>query len=214
MTVEATNRTVCKAKFVEATYESLRDVQKSMKYFPKHWNLTNNVFITSMAFDAFQKASSANDIYATEAWEQVYKIKLLLTARGDISSIIHLFAEFMADPPKCLGNPKNASTNKDTKPMRDCTNPADNYVVAIPLRKLKIISEKLNNTLKLLNGVIKFEKDVYNKRYSVDSSGKNKVKVVSLTDAVAQVMTTNTNSQQGTVKCSDKGVVWNPRMDW
>lgn len=217
MSVEFTNRTVCKAKFVEATIDSLREAQKTMKYFPKHWNLTNNVFIVSLAFDAYQKADSANDIYSKTAWQQIRKINLLSTAHSDITSIIRLFASFMVDPPRSLGNAKNTSTGKDTMPMKKCSNPADNYVVAMPLRKLRIISEKLNETAKLLNGAIKYEMDNYIKFYAhpgeiVDPRGKNNdVPAANMTDAVAQAMTTNTDTPQAAIKRVDNTVIWVPQ---
>lgn len=217
MSVEYTNRTVCKAKFVEATIDSLREVQKTMKYFPKHWNLSNNVFIVSLAFDAYQKADSANDIYSRTAWQQVRKINLLSTAHSDITSIIRLFASFMADPPRSLGNAKNASTGKDTMPMKKCSNPADNYVAAIPLRKLRTISEKLNETAKLLNGAIKYEMDNYVKFYAhpgeiVEPNSKNNnVPAANITDAVAQAMTTNTDTPQVSIKRVDNTVIWVPQ---
>lgn len=217
MSVEYTNRTVCKAKFVEATIDSLREVQKTMKYFPKHWNLTNNVFIVGLAFDAYQKADSANDIYSRTAWQQIRKVNLLSTAHSDITSIIRLFASFMVDQPRSLGNAKNASTGKDTMPMKKCSNPADNYVVAMPLRKLRIISEKLNETAKLLNGAIKYEMDNYVKFYArpgeiVDLNSKNNnVPAANITDAVAQAMTTNTATPQVAIKRVDNTVIWQPQ---
>lgn len=214
MTVEMTNRTVSNAKYVESIVESLREVQRTMKYFPKHWNWTNNTFICGLAFDGIQKAQLANVIYATTAEMQFYKVKVLFNAYSDITTIISIFSSFMVDTPRALANPYNASTKKNTKPMKHQSDPSDNFVNAIPLHKMKIVADKLNKSAKLLYAIIKYENDIYGKYY-VNASGLVNPRAINkgnnnITDITAQVMTTNSFTQN-IPQQSREGFDWQPQ---
>lgn len=53
----------------KAVTDVLWEVKEFGKHSPKHWDSMNNIFINSLAFEAFKNVSAASDIYATIAWQ-------------------------------------------------------------------------------------------------------------------------------------------------
>ena len=125
----------------KAVTDVLWEVKEFGKYSPKHWDSMNNIFINSLAFEAFKNVSEAGDIYATNAWQQARKIKFLSTAYNNIITILKLCGSFEA----------NLFEKRST----------DKCDYGIILKRLKAISKKLDKTAKFLNDTIEAEMAAY-----------------------------------------------------